>query len=58
MSVAFAMFDRLPSEVLAVDLDQIKHTQHGGMIAKPVSENIEHRETALVDHNGLAVEHA
>jgi len=54
----FAPLERPPAQVHAVELNQIKGAQYGVMIAKPIAEDIEHRETVLVDHDGFTVEHA
>ena len=45
-----------PAEVFAVVLDQIEGTEHGGMVVKPITEGIEYREAAFIDHDGLAVD--
>ena len=44
--------------VLAVKLDQIEGAEHGGVVAKPITESVEDREPAFVDHDGLAVHDA
>ena len=53
-----AVFERLPPEVRAVRFDQVESAQDGRVVAKPVAEDVEDRETVLVDHDGLAVDHA
>jgi hypothetical protein len=52
------MFERPPAEVLAVEFDQVESAKDRGGVAKPIAENVKYREAALVDHDGLAVEHA
>ena len=47
-----------PSEVLAVEFDQIESAEHGGVVTKPITEIVEHREAAFVDRDGLAVHNA
>jgi hypothetical protein len=44
-----------PTEVFAVEFDQIEGAKHGGVVAKPIPESVEYREAAFVDHDGLAV---
>ena len=47
-----------PSEVLAVEFDQIEGTEHGGMIAEAKTERIKYRQAAFVHDNRLAVDYA
>ena len=47
-----------PSKVFAVEFDQIEGTEHGGVVAKPITESVEYREAAFVDHDGLTVNDA
>jgi hypothetical protein len=42
------------AEVLAVEFDEIEGAQHGGVIAKPITECVKYREAAFVHHDGLA----
>jgi hypothetical protein len=53
-----ATLERLPAEVGAVELYEVESAQYGGVIANPIAENVEDREAALVDHDGLTVEQA
>jgi hypothetical protein len=45
------------AEVFAVKFDQIEGAEHGGVVAKPITESVEYREAAFVDDDGLAVNH-
>jgi len=47
-----------PPEVFAVELDQVEGAEHGGVVAKPITESVEYREAAFVDYDGLAADHA
>ena len=47
-----------PSKVFAVEFDKIEGTKHDGMITKPITEGIEYREAAFIDHDGLIVDDA
>ena len=47
-----------PSDILAVEFDEIEGTEHSGVVAKPIPESVEYREAAFVDHDGLAVHDA
>ena len=47
-----------PAKVFAVEFDQIEGAEHGGVVAKPITESVEYREAAFVDHDGLAVHDA
>ena len=47
-----------PAKVFAVEFDQIEGTEHGGVVAKPITESVEYREAAFVDHDGLTVHDA
>ena len=51
----FTILERHPTEVFAVEFDQIEGTEHGGVVAKPITESVEYREAASVDHDGLTV---
>ena len=53
-----AAFERLPPEVRAVRFDQVESAQDGRVVAKPVAQDVEDRKAVLVDHDGLAVDHA
>jgi len=53
-----AVFEWLPPEVRAVHLDQVESAQDGRVVAQPVAEDIEDLESVLVDHDGLAIDHA
>ncbi len=45
-------------EVFAVEFDQIEGTEHGSVVAKSITESVEYREAAFVDHDGLTVHDA
>jgi hypothetical protein len=53
-----AALDRLPPEVLAVELDQIEGAEHGGIVVMPMADQIEDWEPVLIDDDRLAVERA
>ena len=36
-----------PAKVFAVEFDQIEGAQHGGVVAKPITESVEYREAAF-----------
>jgi hypothetical protein len=46
------------TQVFAVQLNQIKSAEYGGIVVTPGAQQVEGGETALVDHNGLAVNKA
>ncbi len=54
----FALLDRPPAEVLAIELEQVESAQHSGIIAQPITQSVKVRKAELVDHDGLAVKHA
>jgi hypothetical protein len=37
-------------------LDQVERAEHGGVVMMPVAQEVENREAALIDHDGLAVD--
>ena len=45
-----------PSDILAVEFDEIEGAQYGGVVVKPMAECIEYREAVFVDHDGLAID--
>jgi hypothetical protein len=55
---ALTIFQPRATEVLTIKLDQIEGAEHGGVIVLTITQSIEDREAASVDHYGLAVEQA
>ena len=55
---AFTLLDRSEPQIVAVQLDQVEGAEHGGVVMLPVAQQLEHREAALIDHDGLAVDEA
>jgi len=55
---ALAVLKPFTAEVLAVEFDQIEGAEHGGVVAKPITESVEYREAAFVDHDRLTVHDA
>jgi hypothetical protein len=45
-----------PSDILAVEFDEIEGAQYSGVVMKPMAESFEYREAGFVDHDCLAVD--
>ena len=45
-----------PSDILAVEFDEIEGAQYSGVVAKPMAESFEYRQAGFVDHDCLAVD--
>jgi hypothetical protein len=45
-----------PSDILAVEFDEIEGAQYSGVVVKPMAESFEYREAGFVDHDCLAVD--
>jgi hypothetical protein len=54
----FTVFDRLVPNVLAVDLKQIEGAQDGPAVADVAADAVENRKSAVVAHDGPAIDHA
>jgi hypothetical protein len=52
----FAFLDGCTSQVVAIKLDKIESAKQGSMVMVPVAQQFEHREAALIDHNGFTVD--
>ena len=46
------------TQVFTVQLNQIESAEHSGTVVTPGAQQVEGGETALVNHNGLAVNKA
>ena len=40
-----ALFEWLPTKVIAIQFDQVEGTEHGGIVKLPVAQQLEHRLT-------------
>ena len=45
-----------PSDILAIEFDEIEGAQYSGVVVKPMAESFEYREAGFVDHDCLAVD--
>ena len=52
---AIASYLHEPAQVAA---SQIECAEHGGVVMMPVAQEVEDRQAALIDHDGLAVDEA
>ena len=44
---ALPVLKQFTAEVLAVELSQIEGAEHGGVVAKPITESVEYREAVF-----------
>jgi hypothetical protein len=56
--VPLSIFDRMPAQIVALDLDQVECAEGRGVIVPAIPEKVEDWQPLLIDHDGLAVDHA
>ena len=54
----FTILERHPTEVFAVEFDQIEGTEHCCVVMVAITEEFENREPLPIDDNGLAINDA
>ena len=52
----FPPLNRQGTQVVAIKLDQIEGAEYGSVVMAPVAQEVEDREAALIDHDGLAID--
>ena len=53
----FAILKPRPTQVLAVEFDQVKGAQDGCMVMMAVTYQIKDRQTLRIDNNRLSIDH-
>ena len=53
-----AILDRQSAQILAVEFEQIKSTEHGGVVVTPRPDQLKHCKAGVIGDDGLAVDQA